>query len=40
MAGARIPLDGRDAHSLAETIFAAFLRAFHVKVGPGTPLVP
>ncbi|GAC1602716.1 MAG: DHHA1 domain-containing protein [Myxococcales bacterium] len=40
MAGVRIPLDGRDEAALSETIFAAFLRAFHVKVGPGTPLVP
>jgi nanoRNase/pAp phosphatase (c-di-AMP/oligoRNAs hydrolase) len=39
MAGARIPLDG-DPRELSETVFASFLRAFHLKPGPGTPLVP
>jgi nanoRNase/pAp phosphatase (c-di-AMP/oligoRNAs hydrolase) len=39
MAGARIPLDGGPLE-LSETVFASFLRAFHLKPGPGTPLVP
>jgi nanoRNase/pAp phosphatase (c-di-AMP/oligoRNAs hydrolase) len=40
MAGARVPLRGRSAELLATDIFAAFLRAFHLRPGPGTPLVP
>ena len=40
MAGARVPLLGRDPNQLSETIFAAFLRAGHLEPGPGTPLVP
>jgi nanoRNase/pAp phosphatase (c-di-AMP/oligoRNAs hydrolase) len=40
MAGARVPLRGRSPEMLATEIFAAFLRAFHVRPGPGTPLVP
>lgn len=40
MAGARIPLRGRDAGALAEQLFAAFLRSFHLEPGPGEPLVP
>ena len=39
MAGARIPIDG-NALELSETVFASFLRAFHLKPGPGAPLVP
>jgi nanoRNase/pAp phosphatase (c-di-AMP/oligoRNAs hydrolase) len=39
MAGARIPIDA-DPLELSETVFASFLRAFHLKPGPGTPLVP
>jgi len=40
MAGARIPFRGRDPEVLAEQLFAAFLRAFHIEPGPGAPLVP
>jgi len=40
MAGARVPLRGRSAELLAADIFAAFLRAFHLRPGPGTPLFP
>jgi len=40
MAGARVPLRGRPPELLAADVVAAFLRAFHVRVGPGTPLVP
>jgi nanoRNase/pAp phosphatase (c-di-AMP/oligoRNAs hydrolase) len=40
MAGARIPLRKRSSDLLASDIFAAFLRAFHLRPGPGTPLVP
>ena len=40
MAGARIPLRGRSAELLATDIFATFLRAFHLRPGPGVPLVP
>jgi nanoRNase/pAp phosphatase (c-di-AMP/oligoRNAs hydrolase) len=40
MAGARVPLRGRSADLLATDLFAAFLRAFHLRPGPGTPLVP
>ena len=40
MAGARIPLRKRTSDLLAADIFAAFLRAFHLRPGPGTPLVP
>lgn len=40
MAGARIPLDGRDPAALAEQVFGGFLKAFKLKPGPGTPLVP
>jgi nanoRNase/pAp phosphatase (c-di-AMP/oligoRNAs hydrolase) len=40
MAGARIPLRGRSSELLAQDVFASFLRAFHLRAGPGTPLVP
>jgi nanoRNase/pAp phosphatase (c-di-AMP/oligoRNAs hydrolase) len=40
MAGARVPLRGRSADLLAADVIAAFLRAFHLRPGPGTPLVP
>src|SRR4051812_44136324 len=40
MAGARIPLAGRDAADLAQEVGTAFLKAFHVRTGPGVPLVP
>ncbi len=40
MAGARVPLRGRSPELLAADIFNAFLRALHVRQGPGTPLVP
>ncbi|TMA25680.1 MAG: bifunctional oligoribonuclease/PAP phosphatase NrnA [Deltaproteobacteria bacterium] len=40
MAGARIPLRGRSTELLASDVHAAFLRAFHLRPGPGTPLVP
>ena len=40
MAGARIPLGGRPADEVAPDVIAAFLRAFHLRAGPGTPLVP
>jgi len=40
MAGARIPLRGRSPELLASDLFAAFLKAFHLRPGPGTPLVP
>jgi nanoRNase/pAp phosphatase (c-di-AMP/oligoRNAs hydrolase) len=40
MAGARIPLRKRSADLLSSDIFAAFLLAFHLRPGPGTPLVP
>ena len=40
MAGARIPLDGREPALLAQQIFGAFLRKFRVEPGPGEPLVP
>jgi nanoRNase/pAp phosphatase (c-di-AMP/oligoRNAs hydrolase) len=40
MAGARIPLRGRDAGALAQQLFAEFLLGFHVEPGPGIPLVP
>jgi len=40
MAGARIPLDGRSPTALSQELFAAFLKAFHVRGGAGTPLVP
>ena len=40
MAGARIPLDGRETTALAQELAAAFLKVFHLRVGPGTPLVP
>jgi nanoRNase/pAp phosphatase (c-di-AMP/oligoRNAs hydrolase) len=40
MAGARVPLRGRSAELLAADIFSTFLRAFHLRPGPGTPLVP
>lgn len=39
MAGARIPLRGRSSDLLATDVFAMFLRAFHLRPGPGTPLV-
>jgi nanoRNase/pAp phosphatase (c-di-AMP/oligoRNAs hydrolase) len=40
MAGARIPLRGRAQSLLSTDLFAAFLRAFHLKVSTGAPLVP
>src|SRR3989440_513742 len=40
MAGARIPLDGRSQEQLAQELAAAFLKVFHLRAGPGTPLVP
>jgi nanoRNase/pAp phosphatase (c-di-AMP/oligoRNAs hydrolase) len=40
MAGARVPLRGRSPELLAADIFTAFLKALHVRQGPGTPLVP
>jgi nanoRNase/pAp phosphatase (c-di-AMP/oligoRNAs hydrolase) len=40
MAGARVPLRGRSPELLAAEIFTAFLKALHVRQGPGTPLVP
>jgi len=40
MAGARVPLRGRAPEELAAEIFTAFLKALHVRQGPGTPLVP
>ena len=40
MAGARIPLRGRSSELLAQDVFSSFLRAFHLRPGPGTPLVP
>lgn len=40
MAGARMPLRGRSSELLAADLSAAFLRAFHLRPGPGTPLVP
>ncbi len=40
MAGARVPLRGRTSDLLANEIFSMFLRAFHLRPGPGTPLVP
>ena len=40
MAGARVPLLGRDPNKLSETIFASFLQAGHLQPGPGAPLVP
>jgi nanoRNase/pAp phosphatase (c-di-AMP/oligoRNAs hydrolase) len=40
MAGARVPLDGRTSARLSEELVGAFLRAFHLRPGAGTPLVP
>jgi len=40
MAGARIPLDGRTPETLAQELAMAFLKVFHLRQGPGTPLVP
>jgi len=40
MAGARIPLSGRSVSEVAAEVAEAFLRAFHVRAGPGVPLVP
>ncbi|HZX97139.1 MAG TPA: DHHA1 domain-containing protein [Myxococcales bacterium] len=40
MAGARMPLRGRSAELLAADVSAAFLRAFRLRPGQGTPLVP
>lgn len=39
MAGARIPLQGRTQEELSAELFGAFLHAFHLKAGPGAPLV-
>jgi hypothetical protein len=35
-----VPLRGRSSELLATDIFTLFLRAFHLRPGPGTPLVP
>jgi nanoRNase/pAp phosphatase (c-di-AMP/oligoRNAs hydrolase) len=40
MAGARIPLQGREISALTEEIFTAFLKKFKLLPGPGEPLVP
>ena len=40
MAGARVPLRGRAQDVLSAELFAAFLKAFHMRAGAGTPLVP
>ena len=40
MAGARIPLGGRTQEELSAVLFTSFLHAFHLRAGPGTPLVP
>jgi nanoRNase/pAp phosphatase (c-di-AMP/oligoRNAs hydrolase) len=40
MAGARLPLEGRDPHAMAEQVFGMFLRACKLSEGPGEPLVP
>jgi nanoRNase/pAp phosphatase (c-di-AMP/oligoRNAs hydrolase) len=40
MAGARIPLAGREPKALVQQIFDAFLRKFKLEPGPGEPLVP
>ena len=40
MAGARVPLRSRSPELLASDLFTAFLKALHVRQGPGTPLVP
>src|SRR4051812_25964647 len=40
MAGARIPLTDRSASAVHEDVADAFLKAFHVRTGPGVPLVP
>ena len=40
MAGARIPLDGRIPETLAQELAMTFLKVFHLRQGPGTPLVP
>jgi nanoRNase/pAp phosphatase (c-di-AMP/oligoRNAs hydrolase) len=40
MAGARIPLAGRAPAEVADQVAEVFLRAFHVRTGPGVPLVP
>src|SRR3954463_8126014 len=40
MAGARIPLLGRSVSQGGGEVAEAFLRAFHVRAGPGVPLVP
>jgi nanoRNase/pAp phosphatase (c-di-AMP/oligoRNAs hydrolase) len=39
MAGARIPLARRPASRVAGEVANAFLKAFHVRAGPGVPLV-
>jgi nanoRNase/pAp phosphatase (c-di-AMP/oligoRNAs hydrolase) len=39
MAGARVPLRKRSSDLLASDLFAAFLRSFRLRPGPGTPLV-
>ncbi len=40
MAGARIPLLGREPSALTELIFEAFLKKFKLPPGQGEPLVP
>ena len=40
MAGARLPLRHRTQESLSAELFTAFLKAFHLRPGPGVPLVP
>jgi len=40
MAGARVPLRGRSPELIASDLFTAFLKALHVRQGPGVPMVP
>ena len=39
MAGARIPLGTRTQEDLSAELFGTFLRSFHLRPGPGLPLV-